>query len=333
MRWGILRVHGGWPVGAPRFLAPVEADAEPLGGDVGVLHRRKYLSDLAGRSQQMGETALAALDFDRVIGCVSIGHEKGFEPLAEEFLGGFCRAVRIDPEYGDVFIAGIPDDHVPAIFAPVGLIGVHDVAVAHLLYQISVEWFAVVAGSFFKPQRTGRNVVESEKRAHHLLDLAIGKLDFVAQIEGGGFGFGTDGSEGELSFELFEHLPAAPGTIRGLVDVGGDLCYRAQDDVFLDIGGGAAARKIGGSVTVGAGAGGIDMHGLVNALGNLACPWGMACGSATFLGSGRCFWLISNYTFRGGLACLAVFVVRFESALMEALVLGSQAVDFRALFT
>ena len=232
---------GGNGDGAGEFQESCEADAESRGAGVGHLHFGQDLANLAGGSEEVGQTTLAAPDFDGVVGRVGIGDEQAFDAFAEQALGGVRRAVGIDAEDGDVVVAGIPDDHVFPVFAPVGFIGVDDVAVAHFLHQILIERFAVVAGAFFKSEGAGGNEIQSEERAHHLLDFPVGQLDLVAQIEGGGFGGGADGSEGQPAFGFCKHLPATSGAIGGLVDVGGDEGLRAQHDVFLEIGGGAAA--------------------------------------------------------------------------------------------
>lgn len=86
-------------------------------------------------------------------------------------------------------------------------------------------------------------------------------------------------------------------------------------------------------MAMGAGAGSLDMHGPVNAWGNLAGPWRMPYRSTTLFASGRCSSLVSIFSIRGGLARLAVLVAWLEAALVKAFVLGSQAVDFCALFT
>jgi hypothetical protein len=144
----------------------------------------------------VGQTTLAAADFGGVVGRVGIGDEQAFDASAEQALGGVRRAVAIDAEDGDVFVAGIPDDYVFPVFAPGGFIGVDDVAVAHFPDQVLIERFAVLAGAFFKSEGAGGNEIQSEERAHHLLDLAVGQLDLVAQIEAAALAAGPMGAKG-----------------------------------------------------------------------------------------------------------------------------------------
>ena len=108
----------------------------------------------------------------------------------------------------------------------------NDVAVAHFIYQVMIDRFADVAGTFFKSEGAGGNEIQSEERAHDLLDFPIGQLDLVAQVEGGGFGGGADGCEGQRAFGFCKHLPTTSGAIGGLVDVGGDDGLWAQYDIY-----------------------------------------------------------------------------------------------------
>lgn len=209
---------------------------KPDGVGIGCFHRREHFLDFFRLSEQMREAALTPFHFNCVVGGVGIGDEQAAEAFAEKLFGGCRGAVGIDPVNGHFLISRIPDEDVLPVLAPVGFIRVNEIAVTHFLDQIFVDRLGMGAGTLFKTKAAGGNEIESEEVAHELLELAVGKLGLVAQIECGGFGGGADRCEREFSFERFEHIAAAAGTPCGLMNpVGHDGAW-TKDDVFLKIG-------------------------------------------------------------------------------------------------
>jgi hypothetical protein len=106
----------------------------------------------------------------------------------------------------------------------------------------------------------------------------------MAQIECCGFGGGADRRERKLSFQRFEDLPAATGTLGGLVNPVGHDGAGARDDVLLEIGRATELALIGRLLAMGANAGCGDFHGPVDVIGNRARPGRMAYGCSSFTG-------------------------------------------------
>lgn len=59
----------------------------------------------------------------------------------------------------------------------------NQIAVTHFLYQVFINRRCMSAGTLFKTKAAGGNEIKPEEVAHELLELAVGKLGFVAQIQ------------------------------------------------------------------------------------------------------------------------------------------------------
>jgi len=168
--------------GASPAQESAELDEKALGTRIGRLHRGESLRDLAPGAQEVGEAALTRPYLDGVVGGIGVGDEQGVEAFTEEALGRLGGTVGIHAEDGYLRVAGIPEEDVAPVLAPIRLtrcarpsgclrqsisaslrfIRMDEIAVTHLFNQPFVKWVGTFAGALFKSEATGRDEVQSE---------------------------------------------------------------------------------------------------------------------------------------------------------------------------
>lgn len=169
--------------------------AESLG--VGVLLRRREqgdeLGDFLGLANEMGETGLAILGFDEIVGGVIVGDEPPLETGSKNIERDLTGTGAVDVKEAEVGIAGEPDPSALAIDAPMGFIAVDEIGGADAVADLFVDGFGGLGGALLKSHGGGRDKVQAEDPLEDLAHISEGEVEFVTQENGGGFGGGTDG--------------------------------------------------------------------------------------------------------------------------------------------
>lgn len=164
------------------------------------------------------------------------------------------------------------------ILPPIRLIGVDAVGVSQHLHQIPVDLVPVSPRFLLKPLKACGYEIDSEKRGHHGRDFAEGKVEFMAQIERGGFGVEADGRVQENAPVLTAHVFLTAGTPCGPMPVFGGHPLGTKHDILLDKTQLILTGEVGRFATAGAVLRRIHLDDPINVLRDIPSPRGMAHG-------------------------------------------------------
>jgi hypothetical protein len=198
----------------------------------------------------------------------------------QQFLGGLGGTVGVPAEEGQVVIARVPNPVVEAIVAPVSLVDMGDSQGANFVEQVGVEGPTPAHRLALKTKGAGGNEFQAEEVFKEPADFALGGVEFIPQVNGGGFGGRADIGAGQFSGPSGMDIAVAGVAMGLLVDKANDLHARFQNNVFLEV---LVKGRHGcemRALTEGAGLGGGHRDDLVNMIGFGPLPARVAFGRA-----------------------------------------------------
>jgi len=155
------------------------------------LEQGHFLAQILGLGFDVSQAGLTGLGMDAVVGGVGVSNENAVETLAKKQLGRFCRAVGVKKEEGQLVVPPIPNPVRNPIVAPGSFVAVSHGQGADFIEQVGIERQAAAHGLALKTVGAGGNKLQAEEVAKELADFAGGNVEFVTQVDGGGFGGGA----------------------------------------------------------------------------------------------------------------------------------------------
>ena len=133
--------------------------------------------------------------------------------LAQEGLGRLGGAVGVPAKESQVVIPGIPDPVILAVVAPVRFVAMDHGQGADFLQQVRVEGPPAAHRLALKAKGAGRHELQAEEVGEEAADFAVRGVEFVAQVEGGGFGGRTNVGAGQFAGAGGVDVPVTGGAM------------------------------------------------------------------------------------------------------------------------
>ena len=195
----------------------------------------QFLFELFGFGLDMRQTGLALFGVNTVVSSVGVGDENAAKVIAQELLGGFCRTVGLEKVGRQVLITAIPNPVGDAIVAPGSFVGMGNGQRADFVEQIDVERQTATHGLALKSIGAGGNKLQAEEVGKELADFAVGDVELVTHINGGGFGRRSDIGTAKLARPGSMNIAVAVDAVYLLMNKTGDRHAWFQNNIFLNM--------------------------------------------------------------------------------------------------